>query len=201
MLATQNSIDILAERIERAYRLRRPEWHGGCSTSRIWSVAAVTLLQVHESDPSLPPDPELFVAAQGSKVPFADPWLELAQPESARCYRKRVREIVRRLRRELAAEIRHAESRIGSGQRISRVLLSKSPRLSPLGRFIVAHRAGRTALAQRFVADLVEQHRACPLYRDASLEFISPEVYPVVVSRKTQVVPTRRRLRAQAYLN
>jgi hypothetical protein len=201
VLATQKTIDNLAERIERAYRLRRPDWRGVCSTSRIWSVAAMNLLQVHESDPSLPPDPELFVAAQPGDARFADPWLELTRPEAARFYRRGVRSIVRRLKRELSAEVEHAESRIGSGEGISRVLRSKSPRLSPLGRYIVALRAGRKVLAKRFVADLVEQHRACPLYRDASLAFIPPEVYPVTVSSKLPIAPARRRSRAQVSLN
>ncbi|MFO0910664.1 MAG: hypothetical protein U0794_20340 [Isosphaeraceae bacterium] len=179
MLATQTTIDALATRIERAYRLRRPHWHGGCSSARVWSAAAWVLWQVHENDPVVPPDPELFVAAQPNDSPYPDPWGELTREDSARRYRQRVRSIVRALRAELAREVRHAEELIDAGQAIATVLRSSRTRLSPLGRFIVAHRAGRTTLARRYARDAAEQHRACPLYREASRRLLPPAAYPI----------------------
>jgi hypothetical protein len=202
VLATQDVIEALADRIERAYRLRRPQWHGTCSTPRVWSVAASTLLGAHETDPSLPSDPELFVAAQPEGCPYPDPWSELTQPGSVRRYRKRVREIVRGLRGELTAEVKLAEDRVSSGQTIGRVLLSKTRRISPLARFIVAQRAGRQALANRFRHDAVEQHRSCPLYRQASRTLLPPGAYPVAESsRDANAAAPLRRTRTQVHLN
>jgi hypothetical protein len=160
------------------------------------------LLDIHENDPAFPPDPELFVASQPRGAAYADPCLELTRPESARSYRNRVREIVRRLRRELKAEVDHAEGRIASGQGVARVLLSKDRRLSPLGRFIVAQRAGRPVLARRFVSEAGDQHRACPLYRDASKKFLPEGVYPVAESSKCfQLATPQRRPQPQVHLN
>lgn len=204
MLAKQSVIDGLAERIERAYRLRRPAWRGFCSSPRVWTVAASTLLEVHGSDPSVPPDPELFVAAQPIDPPYPDPWTELTAPGAVRHYRRWVRAIVRRLRAELSGEVRLAEGRIGAGQPIGKVLSSKSGRLSPLGRFIVAQRAGRSVLASRFLDDALAQHRACPLYREASSELLPSGVYPVP-DRGTAPQPMEPaaayRPRSQAHLN
>jgi hypothetical protein len=199
---TQDLIVALAERIERAYRLRRPGWHGGCSTPRVWSVAAAVLLQVHESDPSVPPDPELFVASQPLRSPYSDPWVDLTRPESARYYRRRVRAIVRALRNELAGEVRHAEERIGAGQAIGQVLGAKNRKLSALGKFIVAHRAGRRVLAERFANEALEQHQACPLYRQACRELLPQGAYPAAEAGAT-IVPLNppRRQRPQPHLN
>jgi hypothetical protein len=179
--ATQKTIDALAERIERAYRLRRPGWHGGSTTLRVWAVAAANLLRVHENDPAYPADPELFVVAQPLDSPFADPWRELTQEVAARHYRARVREIIRALRAELQGEIRLAEGRVAAGQPIACVLAAECRRLSPLGRYIVAHRAGRPVLALRFLDGAVEQHRSCPLYLAASAGLLPPGRYPTVV--------------------
>lgn len=201
MLATQSMIDALAERIERAYRLHHSQWHGGCSTSRVWACAAGVLWGVHGSDPVVPPDPELFVAAQPVRSPHPDPWDELTREESARRYRQRVRAIVRALRSELASEVKLAERLIESGQTIGQVLRSRSSRISPLGRFIVAHRAGRPVLARRFAGDAAEQHRSCPLYREASRRMLPPGVYPVSVHDGPMIAASATRLRGQVQLN
>jgi hypothetical protein len=179
VLATQSVIDALADRIASAYRLRRPDWHGSCSSPRVWAAAAGTLLQAQRDNTWVPLDPELFVAAQSADPTYPDPWQELTQAGSARCYLRRVRSIVRGLRRELTAEVRLAEERIGAGQPIAKVLCAKSRRLSPLGRYIVARRVGRAALADRFRDGAVAQHHACPLYRHASRGLLPAAAYPV----------------------
>jgi hypothetical protein len=202
VLATQGMIDALADRIERAYALRRPRWLGGCSTPRVWSVAATVLWGVHRDDPALPTDPELFVAAQPTHQPYPDPWYELARDESAQRYRRRVHTIVRTLRRELSGEVKLAEQLIDSGQAIGRVLRSRNGRISPLGRFIVARRAGRLVLARRFAGDAADQHWSCPLYREASRRLLPPGVYPVPDNDGAMLVPpTSRRLRIQIHRN
>jgi len=204
VLATQAMIDGLADRIERAYCLRRAHWHGGCSTDRVWTVAATELLQIHDRNPGIPLDPELYVASQPATSSYCDPWVELTRAESGERYRRRVGEIVRSLKVELTREVRHAEERIAAGRSISRVLTGRGKWISALGRFIVARRAGRTALAQRFVSDAIEQHRSCPLYREASAVLIAPGDYPVTESgggRTTTVTALGRRPLSQVPLN
>jgi hypothetical protein len=90
-----------------------------------------------------------------------------------------VTDIVRVLRRELAVEVRYAEARVAAGRSVSKVLSVRSRRISPMGCYIVAQRAGRAMLADRFRAAAVEQHAGCPLYRQASQKLLPPELYPV----------------------
>jgi hypothetical protein len=127
----------------------------------------------------VPLDAELYVAAQPISMRYPDPWSELAQPEAARRYFKRVRQIVRQLRCELKHEIRLAERLMRQGRAIHKVLIVKSGRLSPLGCYIAALRAGQPDLAQRFVSAANAQHRSCPLYQPASLALIPHGSYPI----------------------
>jgi hypothetical protein len=190
VLPTYEVLDHLADRIEQAYALRRPSWLRGCSTSRVWYTAALRLWEAHTGDPDrVPLDPELFVASQPISAPFSDPWTELAHPESARRYRAAVRRIVRQLRAELKRELVAAERSIREGHEIGGVLGRKNHRLSSLGSYILARRAGRDDLAERFAAAAASQHRSCPLYRSASLAFIPAEFYPdenLVLEREDQ---------------
>lgn len=179
MLATQEMIESLALRIERAYVLRQPVWLPACSAPGVWAAAAATLLRVHRDHPSIPLDPELYVAAQSISSSLADPWADLVQASSARRYVKRVRRIIATLRLELRYEVRRAHRRIDRGESIAAVLITKSRSLSPLGRYIVARRTGRDDLADRLRTDAANQHWMCPLYRQASLSMLSPESYPV----------------------
>ncbi len=176
---SQVVIEQLSGRIQQAYGLRRPNWRGGCSTTRVWSAAAERLWAAHVADPArVPLDAELFVASQPIASPFADPWSELAQPESTRRYRSTLRRIVRRLRGELKREIGRAERLIRRGHNICEVLETRG-RISPLGCYIVAMRAGLGELASSFIAAAAAQHRACPLCRDASDAFLARDLYPV----------------------
>lgn len=180
LLPTQELIDRLAVRIEGAYSLRRPRWWPGCSTPRVWNAAAVSLWQVHVKEPDqIPLDPELYVASQDISGQFSDPWAELAGPRAARRYRSRVRRIIEDLRTGIKKEVRFAERAIQKGHEISIVLKKKPGRLSHLGCYIVARRAGRVDLANRFAAAAIEQHRFCPLYRLACREFIPVDLFPV----------------------
>ncbi len=191
MLVTQAAIESLAERIERAYRLRRPQWYRGCWTRGVWTTAAALLYRIHQDHPEIPLDPELFVAVQPGHPSFNDPWAELTQSAAARRYRSRIRQIVRGLEGELRSEVLRAEGRICRGEAMDRVLLRKSQSLSPLGCFIVAQRAGRTDLADHFRAEAIDQHRSCPLYRQATLRLLPPGDYPVAESL-TDCTPPRR---------
>jgi hypothetical protein len=179
VLPTQKMIDCLAERIERAFTIRHSPWYRGCSTPRLWSAAATRLWQVHCEDRRIPLDPELFIASQPLTDSFVDPWLLLAHRDAGRRYRKQVRSIIRLLRAELRREISRAETQVREGKQLSAVLRAPDPHLSPLGRFIMAHRAGRLELAERFRSGAIEQHHCCPLYRAACRNFLAPEFYPI----------------------
>jgi hypothetical protein len=179
VLPTHEFIDHLAGRIESAYGLRRSIWWRGCSTTRVWYTAALRLWEAHAADPvRIPLDAELFVASQPISAPLSDPWTEIAHPESARRFRNVVRQIVRQLRAELRREVALAERSLGKGNEIDALLSHKTRRLSALGSYIVARRAGRDDLAERLAPGAAWQHRSCPLYRTASLTLIPAEAYP-----------------------
>ena len=179
MLPTQEVLDRLAGRIERAFTLRCSNWNRGCSTSRIWSAAAAILWQAQSEDPTIPLDPELFVASQPLTASFADPWSSLAQPEAGHRYKQRVRRIIRGLRNELKREIQLVEKLLRQGRALSTIIGSRNTRLSPLGLYIAAHRAARPDLAGRLRRSAIEQHNCCPLYRSACLAFLPAELYPM----------------------
>ena len=149
------------------------------STNRVWHAAALRFWGAHAVDPvRIPLDAELFVASQPISSPLADPWIELAHPESAQAIPGRGRQIVRLLRAELKQEVTRAERSIQRGNDIEAVLGRKSRRLSALGAYIIARRAGRDDLAERLAPVAASQHRSCPLYRTASLVLIPAESYP-----------------------
>ncbi len=187
MLVAQSVIETLANRIERAYRLRRQGWRGACSSPRLWTLAAENLIHAREQDRELPLDPELYVAAQPCDPTFAEPWNELTGAEAVERYRKRVAAIILRLRDELVGEIDYAERKIERGDPPARILTTRTRRLSPLGRFIIAHRVGRSVLANRFHQAALEQHRACPLYRQACSSLLPEGLYPGPASRSAPV--------------
>lgn len=184
MLPTQETLDRLAVRIERAFTLRCSNWYRGCSTHRVWSAAATILWEVQFEDPTIPLDPELFVASQPLTSSFADPWSSLAQPEAGHRYRRSVRRIIRRLRTELKREIRRAEDLLRQGRALSTIIGSQDARLSPLGLYIAAHRADRPDLAGRVRPGAIEQHNCCPLYRSACLAFLPAELYPMEATNR-----------------
>ena len=143
-------------------------------------------------DACIPIDPELYVASQGMNSLMTDPWTGLTSAESVRRYKDRVDVIVRGLRDELTEEVRVAERRILAGQSVCQVLTSKSGRISVLGRYIVAVRASRERLARRFLEGAVEQHRACPLYRQAAAGLIPSTAYPIAEGHEVASPPDLR---------
>ncbi len=184
MLPTQETLDRLADRIERAFLLRRSNWYRGCSTPRVWSVAATILWETHCEDPTIPLDPELFVASQPLSATFADPWSSLALPEAGQRYRQNVLKIIRRLRNELKRELRLVENLVLQGRALRMLISSQNARLSPLGLYLAAHRASRPDLASKLRQRAMEQHDCCPLYRSACLALIPAELYPMEVASR-----------------
>jgi hypothetical protein len=194
VLPTQEMIDRLAERIERAYTLRRQRWCRGCSTRRVWSAAALRLWQAHVDDPMLPLDCELYVASQVIDESLSDPWSELAQPAAARRFRAQVFKIVRRLRSELSRELQLAERVIAENREVGFMALPATNRISPLGYYIAAQRAGIPELAERFAAAAAAQHRSCPLYQVACLRLLSADLYPAEEATIEEVPDSEPRL-------
>jgi hypothetical protein len=201
VLATQETIDHLADRIERAYSLRRPAWNRGCSTRRVWAAAALRLWQAHANDPTLPLDCELFVGCQPITGSLGDPWVELTQVGAARRYRTQVRRIVRRLRRELKREIQRAERILSQSLRLTFTSLSQDRRLSPLGCYIAAQRMGRPDIADQFTLTAVDQHRACPLYQSASRTLLPVDLYPAAELRAPQEMHGVRTFKKSIVMN
>ena len=187
------TMDDLAVRIERAYALRRPGLRQlAWAHPRVWSAAAALLAELNGTDPTIPADPELFVAAQPATAE-ADPWCELIGEAPARRYRRRVRQIVRRLRAELRGEVALAESRLALGlpaRAVSRREVGSSP---PLARLIVAHRLGQPELGTPWKPKAAEQHRSCPLYRQACLGLLPELDYPGTLPSALPARPPGRR--------
>lgn len=148
----------------------------------------MVLWQVHDVHPTIPLDPELFVASQPHSDDIVNPWSILADAEAGNRYRRRVRKIVRLLRDELRREIRRVEREVREGASPSSVLFTQDPRLSPLGRYISAFRLGRPDLAGRLETAAAQQHTRCPLYRWACLPLLAAENYP---SEKLEPCPRR----------
>jgi hypothetical protein len=179
VLPTHQMIDLLAVRVEQAYGLRVRRWWRGCSTSRVWHAAALRLWEAHAEDQErVPLDAELFVASQPISVALPDPWTELTHHDSAKRFRLSVKRIVRRLRAELRREVGRGERSIQQGEKVETVLRHDNRRLSALGSYILAARAGRDDLAAQFAAAAAAQHQACPLYRLASASLLPAELYP-----------------------
>lgn len=197
-LTTQREIDGLARRIRQSYHARGMAWNDGCSTMRVWTAAAQLLAHVHGEDPAIPMDPELFVASQSLRPGVGDAWGDLTSAAAGEAYRKTVRGIVRQLERELNREITHAERLITRGRPVHEVLGEQDARLSSLGRYIVAVRAGRPDLAVEFQDGVLLQHRSCPLYRPASLAFLAAEHYPAAESQLTSEPKTSPVVRAMS---
>jgi len=204
MLASQKELDCLAKRIELAYRRRGASWDGGRSTSRVWTAAAMVLWQAHLDDADVPLDPELFVASQPTKPGVSDPWIDLVGEEAGAAYKRQVRRIINMLRAELKRELRLADRLVKKGRSLYDVLFDADPRLSPLGRYLLAQRADRDDLAARLEGEALAQHRVCPLYRSASLAFVAADQYPVVstsTSTEPQTTPSPLSLTLSASLN
>ncbi len=64
VFASQETIIALADRLEQAYLRRYPDWSPARTSHGVWTAAAAGLSMLHRNVPSVPVDPELFVAVQ-----------------------------------------------------------------------------------------------------------------------------------------
>jgi hypothetical protein len=173
------TVSDIAGRIERAYFRHCPMLPRTFTVSPVWGIAAAHLVAIHQAEPDLPLDPELFVAVQVRRRPIPDPWGELARPSATRRYRAHVRRIVIQLRRELRSELQQAERRHRAGQPLEAVLRERRYDFSPLGRYLFACRHGRPDLASDLRVSAAAQHESCPLYAQACRTLIPTHAYPV----------------------
>lgn len=178
VLPSQETIDGLSERIEQAYTRRHPDWTPALTSPGVWAAAASGLLMLHRCVPAMPVDPELFVAVQPRRA-WADPWADLAQEGALRRYRRHVRRIIAQLREEIRDEVRMAERRVRRGSPLTAVLADAGGRLSALGRYVIARRAGQDDLAERLRPEAERQHRSCPLYQQACRPLLPIDAYPL----------------------
>jgi hypothetical protein len=186
VLPSQEMIASLAERIEQAFSRRYPDWTTVRTSSGVWEAAAAGLMMLNRNIPSVPLDPELFVKVQPQRK-WADPWVDLVQESALRRYRRQVRRIVSHLRSEIKEEVRSAERKLRSGALLPEVLSDSSGRISALGRYVIARRAGQDDLAERLRPEAERQHRSCPLYRQACRFLLPDNTYPL--PRETGLLP------------
>jgi hypothetical protein len=175
---SQETIIGLADRLEQAYLRRYPDWSPARTSRGIWTAAAAALSMLHRNVPSVPVDPELFVAVQPARA-WADPWADLVQDSALRRYRRHVRRIVAQLRDEIRDEVRAAERRVRRGSTLAAVLADSGGRFSALGRYVLARRAGQDELAERLRPEAERQHRSCPLYQQACRSLLPSGAYPL----------------------
>ncbi len=180
MIITPRAVEQISDRIERAYLRQHPEWKHMGLDPRLWIAAAAILMDAHRADPSVPVDPELFVACQTAGSVTSDPWSELTRASSRRRYLVRLRKIVRSLRCELREELQRINSAEKRGEELELILLSSSRRLSPLSRYLAAAVRNRLDLTDRLEAEARNQHESCPLYRQAAEGLIPAQDYPVM---------------------
>ena len=178
LISTQNDLDQLAGRIERAYRRRHPLWTATGLTPGVWTAAAVRLSEVAMGDSILPIDAELFIAVQNYKSFRRDPWGELTQERATKSYRLAIRVIIKQLKKEIAAELKWSQRVLEMGRSLDEVLTSTKSRVSPITKLVLCHREGREDLAQVVRPAAEAQHLACPLYRYALKNLIAHAAYP-----------------------
>jgi hypothetical protein len=186
MMPSQTTITEIADRIEMAYARKTADLISMRSSGGVWEAAATGLLMLAESDPTIPVDAELFVAVQPVKG-WSDPWGDLASQLALMRYHREVKQIIAQLRSEIKAEMTYARKRFLSGISTTKILTDAADRLSPLGRYILAYRAGLFEMAERIRPDAERQHRACPLYQAACKGLIDDSVYPK--PRTTDLIP------------
>ena len=181
MIISPRAVEQIGDRIERAYLRRRPEWKHAGLDPRLWVASTAILMDAHRADPSIPLDPELFVACQTANPTDSDPWRELTRASSRRRYLACVKRIVLKLRRELRNELHRINLAEKRGEDLKSVLLTPSRSISPLGCYLAACLKKRNDLAELLRDEARAQHEACPLYREAAVGLAPEQDYPIVL--------------------
>ena len=178
VIASQHSLSSLADRIERAYKRRHPNWLATGLTLGVWRVAATRLYEVAGNHESLPADPELFVAVQNFNTFRRDPWAELTQEEAVQTYQIAIRRIVRQLKKELTLEICWSTRYLKSTGSIDELISMPKSKISPIIKLLLCQQHGRLDLIALLQPAAEAQHLACPLYRIACEHLVPADCYP-----------------------
>lgn len=150
----------------------------------LWIRSAVGLIRMNEEDNQYPKDPELFIALL-SPEDFSGTDHNQILDQLLNSYAKRVRRIIRQLRHELSGELRFLLQERRRGSSLEDLIFSQKRAITPLSRYIFAHVNGRSDLAKRLIVHVIEQHKACPLYRHASRRWLSDLKYPLTSHPET----------------
>lgn len=161
-------------------------------TPDTWMRCASGLIRFHHQDSRYPLDPELFIAVltdQGQARAIQAESIDHA----IKLYAKVVRRMIRRLENELSEELQWLDISSDRGLALEQLILSPSRKLTPLSRYIHACRKNRSELANRLLSEVIKQHELCPLYREASLKWLTGRTYPNLTSlerlRRPQMSP------------
>lgn len=150
----------------------------------LWIRSAVGLIRMNEEENQYPRDPELFIALL-SPEDFYGKTQDQILDQLLNSYAKRVRRIIRQLRHELSGELRFLLQERRRGSSLEDLIFTQKRAITPLSRYIFAHVNGRSDLAQSLIEHVVEQHKACPLYRHASRRWLSDRKYPLIAQLET----------------
>lgn len=181
-MITCRSVLEIAIRLELAYdRKFVGSTRAALLDSELWVQAAVRLIALHEADNCYPKDPELFIAVQ-KQASFLGENREVVLEKLVSRYTRHVRRLIRTLRDEIDVELKYLSRNLRRGLTLECLVRSHSRTVTPLSRFIFAHMHGRRDLSDSLIAPVLEQHKACPLYRQASVRWLKVENYPSIRS-------------------
>jgi len=163
----------IAIRLESAYQKRfRKNQLDECRGPGRWAECACGLIALQNQDDIYPLDPELFVAVS-TEVLMTRLLKSGEIDEAIAHYAKTVRTIISQLSAEITEELNWLCEVTNQDQISERLILSPSLQITPLSRFIHAHRISRCDLADRITVHVVRQFEMCPLYWQASSDWLS----------------------------
>lgn len=155
----------------------------------LWIRCAVGIITLHQSDCRYPKDPELFIALQPISG-FTGVDFEAVLDSLIVHYAKSVRRMIRKLRREIALELKYLHRISTRNVTPETLILSRSLNVTPLSRYIFAQIHGWNDLAESLLGLVLEQHEVCPLYRHASSRWLDDRTYPSIRSLEHWHRPT-----------
>jgi hypothetical protein len=167
----------IATRLESAYQKRFRKFQSNdCADLDRWADCACGLISLQNQDDQYPLDPELFIAVITEVIMIRllmSGEIELAINH----YAKVVRIMIGRLRDEISEELKWLRQASKNGHASERLILSPSLQITPLSRFIHAHRMSRPDLADQIATQVIRQIEVCPLYWQASCNWLSTNKY------------------------
>lgn len=167
----------IATRLESAYQKRFRKFQSNdCVDLDRWADCACGLISLQNQDDQYPLDPELFIAVITEVIMIR--LLMSGEIELAiKHYANAVCAIIVQLRDEISEELKWLHQASKDGHISERLILSPSLQITPLSRFIHAHRMSRPDLADQIATQVIRQIEVCPLYWQASCNWLSTSKY------------------------